>query len=527
MGSERRSPASRIYDPNKRCGAPSLTDPARLLEAGAFQSRIPSIDQSLSGFEAQPARKMLTGFPNTRQDGAGKSSRSRRSALIDWMKSRLGIDRAIAFTVLARTWASVAGLVTVALIARFLSQKEQGYYYTFGSLIALQIVFELGFSFVILQMASHERAHLALHPNGSVSGDSTAHARLASVLQKTVRWYSSAAALFAVFLMVAGSYFFTVHPQPGESVHWRLSWFAAAIAASITFQLDPVLSFMEGCGFVADIARLRLFQAIVGSTLAWGSLLLHHGLLAPAMIILGNASVAAIWLYHHRRLLLGLLRHSPGEHRIRWTREVWPFQWRIAVSWLCGYFIYQLFNPVLFAYQGAIVAGQMGMSLSLVNALKSISMSWINTKAAPLGNLIARKQFAMLDHVFFRALLQSLTVCLAGASVIYAGCLYLNWKHIPFAHRLLSPNLIGLLLLGAMLDTAIFSEALYLRAHKHEKFLGISILSAVLISASTLICGRYIGAGGIVIGTLVIGIFAGLPLGTYTFLKYRRIWHAE
>src|ERR1700685_156002 len=77
-----------------------------------------------------------------------------------WLRRVLGLDKAIGFTVLARAWSSAAGLVTVALIARFLSPAEQGYYYTFGSLIALPIVFELGFSFVILQMASHERAHL-------------------------------------------------------------------------------------------------------------------------------------------------------------------------------------------------------------------------------------------------------------------------------------------------------------------------------------------------------------------------------
>lgn len=470
---------------------------------------------------------MLTRPPNAHNQATNDLSPGRLATLRGWMKSKLGLDRAIAFTVLARTWASVAGLATVALIAQFLSQSEQGYYYTFGSLIALQIVFELGFSFVILQMASHERAHLVLHEDGSVSGEPTAHARLASVLQKTVRWYSAAAVLLATFLLFAGAQFFAVHQQTGEAVHWRFSWFAAAIAASITFQLDPVLSFMEGCGFVADIARLRFFQAVVGSMLAWVSLVAHHGLLAPAMIIAGNASVAAIWLWSHRKFLLGLLRHSPSEHRIHWMSEVWPFQWRIAVSWLCGYFIYQLFNPVLFAYQGAVVAGQMGMSLSIVNALKSVSMSWINTKAAPFGNLIARKQFSTLDRVFFRALIQSLAVCLAGASIIYSGSVYLNWKQVTFCHRLLRPNLLGLLLIGALIDTTVFSEALYLRAHKHEKFLHISILTALLMSASTLICGKYLGVNGIVVSALVIGIIAGLPLGTYTFLKYRRIWHAQ
>src|SRR5436305_1904958 len=176
-----------------------------------------------------------------------------------WLQHTLGIDRAIAFTVLARIWSSTAGLVTVLLIARFLTRAEQGYYYTFSSLVALQIVFELGFSFVILQMASHERAHLSISPDFEISGDAVAHRRLASVIQKSVRWYSAAAVLLAVFLLSAGSWFFSEHAHGGDSVSWRVPWYANAIAATVTFQLDPILSFLEGCGFVANVARLRFW----------------------------------------------------------------------------------------------------------------------------------------------------------------------------------------------------------------------------------------------------------------------------
>ena len=100
-----------------------------------------------------------------------------------------GLDHAVFFTVLARGWTSVSGLVTVFLIARFLTAAEQGYYYTFASLIALQIVFELGFSFVVMQFASHECAHLHITSEGVIDGDRTAHARLAYLLQTSVRWY--------------------------------------------------------------------------------------------------------------------------------------------------------------------------------------------------------------------------------------------------------------------------------------------------------------------------------------------------
>src|SRR6202046_587769 len=123
-----------------------------------------------------------------------------------WIRQVLGLDRAVGFTVLARFWSSAAGLVTVVLIARFLSPAEQGYYYTFGSLVALQVVFELGFSYVILQMASHERAKLSISSEYEITGSPTAHTRLASVIQKSVRWYSVAALLMFASLLPLGVY---------------------------------------------------------------------------------------------------------------------------------------------------------------------------------------------------------------------------------------------------------------------------------------------------------------------------------
>lgn len=459
------------------------------------------------------------------------SNSGARSSLIafvrHWVRGKLGLDRAIGFTVLARGWSSGAGLITVLLIARFLTQAEQGYYYTFSSLVALQIMFELGFSFVILQMASHERAHLSISPTQEITGNVVAHRRLASVLQKSVRWYSAAAFLLVFFLLTSGSYFFSSHHQVGESVSWRIPWYVDAVAATFTFQLDPILSFLEGCGYIANVARLRLAQAAVGSVLAWLALGTHHGLFAPAMMIIGNGSVAAVWLLGKRKLLLGLLRYHAGADRIRWWVEVWPFQWRIAISWLCGYFIYQLFNPVLFAYQGAVAAGQMGMSLSLANALQAVAISWLNTKAAPFGSMVARREYSALDQLFFRTLKQAVFVFLAGSVVISLGVFYLHVRHLAFGSRLLSPACIMGLLLATAINVIVFGEALYLRAHKQEKFLLNSILSAAMVAPSTYFLGRFYGAGGIVFGNLAIAIFMGLPLGTWVFLKYRRLWHGN
>ena len=449
-----------------------------------------------------------------------------RRRTLNLLRTRLGVDRPIAFTVLARVWASFGGLATLILIAHFLTPAQQGYYYVFGSLVALQIVFELGFSFVILQLASHERAHLTISAADEISGNPIAHARLASVLQKAVRWYSSAAVLLAIFLILAGSHFFAAHTQMGTQVHWRWPWYTTAIVAAVTFQLDPVLSFMEGCGFVANIARVRFGQVAIGNALAWLALVSHHGLFTPSMMITGNICVSSIWLFRRRRLLLGLLRYQVGSHRIHWRSEVWSFQWRIAVSWLCGYFIFQLYNPVLFAYKGAIVAGQMGMSLSIAGAIQSISVSWMNTKAAPFGFLIARKEYVQLDHLFIRTLKQSFLVCTVGCLLAVCGAIYLNWAHLRLANRVLDPTSLAILLVSTMLNNIVFALAIYLRAHKQEKLLLYSVLGAILVGCSTYFLGRTYGALGMVTGTLLSGLLI-TPLCALTFLKYRRLWHAR
>jgi len=465
--------------------------------------------------------RLNTKSPASCQDAAMPFSLRQR------LQHFIGLDRAIAFTVLARGWSAVAGVVTLLLIARFLTPAEQGYYYTFSSLIALQIIFELGFSFVILQMASHERAHLSISSDYVITGDPIAHARLASVIQKTVHWYSAAAILMAITLVPVGLFFFGAHEYNSQHIFWRAPWCFAALAATLNFQLDPILSFFEGCGFIADVARVRFFQAIVCSLLGWTALTAHFGLFVPAMMMCGTASVSVVWLIGKRRFLLGLLRHRPGSNCIHWGVEVWPFQWRIAISWLCGYFIFQLFNPVLFAFKGAIAAGQMGMSLSVTGALQAIAISWINTKSAPFGAMIERKDYSRLDHVFSRAVVQSVAVYILGAFAVFLCIVGLNYAKIRLAQRLLAPLPLAILLAATGINIVVFAEALYLRAHKQEKFLLNSIFTGLFVGLSTYFLGKHYGAEGMVIGYLAVVVCVSLGMGTCTFIKYRRIWHEQ
>jgi hypothetical protein len=436
----------------------------------------------------------------------------------------LGLDRAIAFTVLGRVVQGVGSVGSVLLIVHFLTASEQGYYYVLWSLVALQSVFELGFSFVILQLAAHERAHLEFHADGTVSGSASSHLRLASVLQRAIRWYLFAALVMGIALLLGGMRFFSLHQSPGLPVVWIGPLRITVLACAITFSIGPVLSFLEGCGQVAQIARVRFFQSLAAVAMAWTAMLTGHGLYAPAMVLTGQGLVACVFLYSRRSLLIPLLKVRIGEDGVNWRREVWPFQWKIAVSWICDYFIFQLFTPVLFAFRGPVEAGRMGLTMSVVTQMSAMMLVWMTTKAAPFGNLIARKETPQLDRLFFRTLRQSILLFSVLSVLVLSGVLLAPHVMPRLSQRIEGWPIFLLLLLTALSSNVVQSEAIYLRAHKCEPFLVQSVLIALSTAACVVVLAKTAGALGVSIAYFAVLGVAGVISATLIFLAKRYQW---
>jgi hypothetical protein len=424
---------------------------------------------------------------------------------------------------LARVTQILGSTGTVLLILRFLTPVEQGYYYTLLSLVSLQVIFELGFSFVILQMAAHECAHLTLHGDGRVEGDPVAHARLASILQKTLRWYLVAAVILCVSLLPVGAYFFSRHGHASAPVAWHGPWTVAVFATALLFLLNPFFSFLEGFGQVWQVGRMRLTQAVLGAAMSWGALLSHHGLYAPGMMIIGCAVAGLAFLYSRRHLCLGLLRYPVGEQAVSWRSEVWPFQWKIAVSWACAYFIGQIFTPVLFAYRGPAEAGRFGLSISIATYLSTLALAWMSTKATPFGQMIARSEFQQLKRLFFRTLRQALSLLVAMAAACEVAVIVLQHLSPRLAARMASPQIFALLLLTSLSVFIVESMAIYLRSFKREPFLIQSAAVAALTVLLSLVTAKAWGTAGVTASYFLCTGGIGLVLGTTTF----RSWHTS
>jgi hypothetical protein len=438
----------------------------------------------------------------------------------------VGLDRAVAYTLVYRVWQLFANAAVLILIVKSLTKIEQGFYYLFFSILSLQVFFELGLTYVLMQFASHETAKLTWTSRGNLEGNSTAEGRLALLLRFAAFWYGVVAVFLVAVLLPAGIFLFGRSADAPQAPFWQLSWAGLVIATAALLFITPAMALLEGSGRVAEVARVRVFQDILAYSVFGTALFLGAGLRATPLLPITRVAVSLSWLvWSKRNFFLHLIRINADRKLLNWWTEVWPMQWKIAMSWISGYFTFYLFTPVLFAFAGAAVAGQMGMSLGISGAVTTMAIAWVQTKAPLFGQLIARRQFAELDRVFFRVLSQVGVIAASMGLTIWIAVVILHSWRIPWSDRFLGPLPLGLLLLACCTQVITYAFAVYLRAHKAEPLLACSIAVAVLTTISTYVFGRAFGAVGIAAGYLCVMSTAGLIWSMSVFLKKRRIWH--
>jgi O-antigen/teichoic acid export membrane protein len=429
------------------------------------------------------------------------------------------------FAVLSKVWSLFAAPITLLLISLYLEPEVQGLYYTFLSLVAMQSFVELGFCIVITQFASHEWANLSLDDSGLISGDEKARLRLISLGRLVFKWYAWTSAIFVLLVGAGGYLFLSQSPDPG--IPWKGPWFSLMVVAGLQFWALPFLALLEGCNQVHAIYRFRFVQGVLISLAMWLAMSLDSGLwMAAAGVGVGLASSLYLILIIYRKFFQPFFTIKP-EQGIRWRKEIWPMQWRLALGGSMGYFMVSIYTPVMFHYQGPIVAGQMGMTWQLVTALSSLAMAWVATKVPRFGILIAQKKYAELDRFFFRTSGISMGVISLGAVLLWLLVYGLNYFEYPLAQRLLSPLPFGLFIAGTVLGQVAQCQSAYLRAHKKEPFLLYSLVYGLLNGIVVWFLGSRYGAIGASAGYLLVMILVSVPLGSYIWIKCRRKWHAD
>lgn len=451
--------------------------------------------------------------------------------IIGILKNKLGFDKSIFLTSLARVFQAVSGVVNILFIARFLSEVEQGFYYTFASILAIQIFFELGLNSIITQYVAHEASHLSISDSGEFVGPAKHRSRLSSLLHLSIKWYSIIAGFLFVVLLFAGMAFFREFNSSND-VSWIIPWSILSLTTTLSFIINPFLAFLEGLGKVKEIAKIRLQQQLFSTFLLWICFALGTKLYAAGISnLIGLLFIIILIRKKKFTILFAKIWSYLDSDRINYKTEVFPYQWKIALSWISGYFIFQLFNPVLFAKEGPVIAGQMGMTLSVLNGILALSISWISTKVPSFSGLIAQKKFSLLDNLFSRTLKQSafvnfILLIFMGVLIYIIRIFNIEVKGKLLGDRFLDYFPMICMMIPIFLNHIVASWATYLRCHKEEPYLVNSIIAAVLCISSTLVFGYLYGVYGITIGYCAISILM-FPWSNYIFITKKSEWHAR
>ncbi|MGJ8642789.1 MAG: hypothetical protein ACSHX9_05235 [Luteolibacter sp.] len=401
----------------------------------------------------------------------------------------LGLDRAIAASSLTQVMRFVTGPITMILMIKYLSPEEQGFFYSFGGVVGIQVFLEAGFAQSITQFTSREYANLSFDDHGRLVGDPVSLSRLRSVFNQANRYYLAMATVLFIALAAGGYCFFSSKPDYG--VPWQIPWFVITICASIGFLLTPYWAMLEGCNLVAQTATFRLFATLGGFLTTAICLLLDLGIYAAMYASIVMLVMPVAYLSLRRRSLIRQILGKPGDHQVSWRKEIWGFQWRIALTWMSRYFLESGIAPLAFQLSGPILAGKIGMTFQIVRMMGGIANTWTTTKIPGWGIMAAKGQWIELENSWRNAAKRNVTFCGLAMLAFAGGFPVLGYLWPEAAARFVNGWLLACFALGWFCYSFWLVSMHYTRALREEPYTFMHMaVGIVFISGSLLLSSR-------------------------------------
>ena len=402
-------------------------------------------------------------------------------------------------------------------IPLFLSDNEQGYWYTFTSLAALTTFADLGFTTIVSQFAAHETALLQYDEKEKVYLGNDA--RLISLFQTMKKWFGRAMLIITPVIFLIGSF---VMQGDSSFTLYVVPWLIYAVFNSVNFYIQTNLAFFEGCNRIADVQKIKCIDAIVVNGLSMVLLLCGAGVYALGCSM-AVASLVDIILY--KKVFYSLLKQllSSCSEKVEWFKEIMPLLKRYAIGWISNYLTFQLYNPLTFRMFGAEVAGQVGYTITIISSIYSMANIWMYVVTPIMNAQAERKNWKEMD----RTLRNNLP--LSGGTFALGVVLFCIILKIPLIDSLLGGRILPVrqfLVLGAAYFLQVFVNgmAIYLRAHKQEPLLYVGIVSAVCSIVATVIILTVYSVDYVFYGYL-LSFAITMPTVIYIFISKRKEWH--
>ncbi len=304
-----------------------------------------------------------------------------------------------------------------------------------------------------------------------------------------------------------------------EGVSWRLAWWLLALSASLCLLLIPIVSLLEGSHQVEMSQRNQLISNIVSSTSGWIILWCGGGLYAVSAMLAVRAILGHSLNTVAARPILRLRKELSDHHQINWRKDFWPQQWRIFLSWLAGFLVFQSFVLIAFKLSGPVAAGQMGLTVQAFHAINQLASARLMLDQPRMGTYAAKGDIAAIRNLV-RIGIQRNTLA-AIVLTLAAVALVLTLKHLmpSLGDRFGNISMFALFVSMAIAYQISNVETAAIRFQKKEPFVMAGLVSGLLAIAGNLFFTLRYGASSMSIVFACVSIFILIPWVHYHYRK--------
>ena len=419
-----------------------------------------------------------------------------------------------------RLFTVITGIAATFAVPIFLSADQQGYYYTFASVLAIQVFFELGLSQVLLyKFSSFAKAG----PDLAAPIDSL---KILNLLYASRKIYILISVLFFLAASSTGYTFFS--HSSSSLIEWRPQWFLLVFVTSINLLQSVKFVFIESQGNIADVATLRLKINFCSTFLLLGVLACGGGLWAVSVVPSVNAIASTWWLYRSPKSLAYRKYRNLDtvvtlkDIRQIWRHEIFPLQWRMSLSWLSGYFIFQLITPITFSRFGPVVAGQLGFAISAMNSILFVATTFTTAIAPRLSSLFHSGKIHEFNDMFDLSLKRSCAAIMLLSQLFVLMVYSLSVFKVGISSRFLEWQTLLLYSFSVVVSAVVYCWAIYLRSQAIEPLVLQSMATAVVM-VPLIWAFSYVSLGAMLGAMLLVSFGSSISVWRIYSLNRRRL----
>ena len=312
------------------------------------------------------------------------------------------------------------GIITLPLALRVIPSEQMGLYYTFLAITGIAFLLDFGFAPAIGRNAAYAVGGARKFETKGLpqlSEDAGANWELLGQLKHAAqRWYWAVAAILAILLFTAGSWFIAGKLQE-SALPENLIFCWVLFALTTTYNLATLYwnNLLVGIGSVRKSARISLISQCVQLAITIAGLLLGYGIWTYAVV--GIVGTVISWMLTKKAFYedatVPAITPRPEEMSAVFAC-LWPMAWRQGVV-MIGAFLIQKGNTIVCSSRlGLDETATYGLSLMLLSMLLQITGIPLALKWPLIGQLRVQRDILRIRRIFFPYLYGGLAVALIG-----------------------------------------------------------------------------------------------------------------